>query len=135
MLELPWDVVVPGTPASVQGSSARRRQWKAAVTAAARTAWPAGIPPLAEPLSLRVTCFHLGAPLDVDNMLKPIQDALVGVVYDDDKHLTDVQGSLRDLNGAYIVRGITPQLAKGFTQGIPFVHIKLDSPPDHKELP
>ena len=30
--------------------------------------------------------------LDVDNMLKPILDAMIGVVYQDDKQLTDLHG-------------------------------------------
>jgi hypothetical protein len=41
---------------------------------------------LTDKLQIQITCFHDSAtPLDADNMLKPIQDALIGIVYDDDR--------------------------------------------------
>jgi crossover junction endodeoxyribonuclease RusA len=132
---LPWDFAVTGTPVSHQASSASRARWKAAVAAAARAAWPAGEPPLGGKLQIRVTCFHdSAAPLDVDNMLKPIQDALTGIAYADDRQLTDTHGALRDLNAQYWLRGITPALAEGFLADAPFVHVQLSEPPDHGRL-
>jgi len=135
MPSLPWDVAVLGIPASVQGSSARRQQWKAAVSTAALAAWPSGDPPLARPVQFKVTYFHQGAPLDVDNMIKPIQDALIGIVYDDDKWIVDTHGSKRDLTGLYRLVGMTPALAHGFTSKGPFVHVRIDEPPNMQELP
>lgn len=86
-------------------------------------------------LQIKVTCFHdSAAPLDVDNMLKLIQDALIGIVYVDDKQLTDTHGALRDLNGQYWVRGITLELAKGFASNAPFVHIEVSVAPDQGRL-
>lgn len=82
-----------------------------------------------------MTFYHDGAPPDVDNMLKPIQDALCGLVYADDKLLTDTHGHIRDLNGHYLVRGITPAQARGFSSGQPFVHIRIETPGATWELP
>ncbi|MDX2760419.1 RusA family crossover junction endodeoxyribonuclease [Streptomyces europaeiscabiei] len=135
MQDLPWDVVVLGVPASVQGSSSRRRRWKSDVAAAARGAWPSSEPPLTGRLQARITFFHVDAPLDTDNMLKPIQDALIGIVYDDDKQVIDVHGSVRDVQGAFRVFNLTEALAKGFMSGGPFVHIRIEEPPDEQELP
>jgi Holliday junction resolvase RusA-like endonuclease len=90
---LPWDFIVLGIPASVQSKSPTRVRWKAAVAAAARAAWPSGDQPLPCKLQIHVTCYHDSAPpLDVDNMLKPIQDALISIVYVDDNQLTDTHG-------------------------------------------
>jgi crossover junction endodeoxyribonuclease RusA len=132
---LPWDFAVIGTPVSHQASSASRARWKAAVAAAAQAAWPADTQPLDGKLQIRVTCFHDSAPpLDVDNMLKPIQDALIGIVYADDKQLTDTHGALRDMNAQFWLRGMTPALAAGFIADAPFVHVEVSGPPDHGRL-
>lgn len=68
-------------------------------------------------------------------MLKPIQDALCGIVYVDDDQLTDTHGHLRDINGQYRVKGMTPAQADGFVSNGPFVHIRLEMPPEAGELP
>jgi crossover junction endodeoxyribonuclease RusA len=132
---LPWDFSVLGVPASVQASAARRRAWKAAVKIAAQQAWPTGEPPLARKVQIHITFYHDSTPLDVDNMLKPIQDALCGLVYDDDNQVSDTHGHLRDLNGAYRVRGMTPAQSDGFVANSPFVHVRIEEPSDPLELP
>lgn len=135
MTDLPWDFVVSGIPRSVQASEASIRRWKDAVRTAAVESWPTGWSPLDIELQIHVTFYHDGTPLDVDNMLKPIQDALCGVVYQDDMQLTDTHGHLRDLNAPYRVRGMTPAQARGFTSGGPFVHIRIELPSPPEELP
>jgi crossover junction endodeoxyribonuclease RusA len=134
--QLPWDCVVLGVPASVQSNSRSRARWKAVVAAAAQAAWPAGDPPLTDKLQIHITCYHDSAPpLDVDNMLKPIQDALIGIVYQDDDQLMDTHGYLRDVNGHFLVRGMTPAQADGFVSGGPFVHIRIELPAAPGRLP
>ncbi len=114
MPELPWECVVLGIPVSVNVRiKVRKQRWRDAVQAAADAEWPAGEAPLACKLKIHITYYHDRAPLDVDNMIKPIQDALNGIVYVDDKQLTDTHGHLRDLNGAYRVRGLSRN-ANGF---------------------
>jgi crossover junction endodeoxyribonuclease RusA len=136
MQHLPWDVTVPGVPASVQSNRNKKARWRAEVGLAARTVWPAGQAPLTYPLAVTVTCFHRGQPLDTDNMLKPILDALIGIVYDDDKRVVDIHGSMRDLRGTtFLMEGLTPALLKGFLTDDPFVHIKVEAPPNAQELP
>ncbi|HEY3408714.1 MAG TPA: RusA family crossover junction endodeoxyribonuclease [Propionicimonas sp.] len=133
--QLPWECVVLGVPASVQGSSSARKRWKAAVAFAARAAWPIASAPLDCQVSLRLTYFHDGAPLDADNMIKPTQDALIEIVFVDDNQVRDVHASLRDLNESYIVRGLSPTLAQGFMSNEPFVYVQVEDPPDPRELP
>ena len=132
---LPWDFVVIGTPLSSQASGTSKARWKAAVAAVARAAWPSGEPPLTDKLQIQITCFHDSAPpLDADNMLKPIQDALIGIVYEDDRQLTDTHGAMRDINDRYLLKGVTPALAEGFVAGVAFVHIRVAEPPDQGRL-
>ena len=84
---------------------------------------------------VKITFFHNEAPLDVDNMIKPIQDALIGIVYDDDKRVHDVTSSVRDLAGAFHLSGLTAALAEGFLSQGPFVHIRVEEPPNTEVLP
>ena len=136
-MDLPWDFVVPGVPVSVQSKNRRRKQqWKADVAAAAAAAWPPGQPPLSQRLQIHITYYHDSTPLDVDNQLKLIQDALTGTVYEDDRQLVDRHGHLRDLNGSYRVRGkMTSALGRGFSFDGPFVHVKITAQGDIEELP
>lgn len=132
---LPWECVVVGVPASVQGSPRAKNRWKTAVADAARDAWPVGVLPLVGAVSLKLTYFHDGAPLDADNMIKPTQDALISIAFLDDRQVKDVHASLRDLNGRYEVRSLRPALAKGFISGEAFVHIHIEDVPDLGVLP
>jgi hypothetical protein len=91
--------------------------------------------PLDVEVLLQLTYFHESAPLDVDNMIKPIQDALNGIVYVDDKQVARVVSSRSDLNGTFRVRGLSQALASGFASDGPFVHIKVKPAPDAQELP
>jgi crossover junction endodeoxyribonuclease RusA len=88
-------------------------------------------PPVDVELAVYVTYFHPGGwKLDLDNMVKPIVDAVTGVVWVDDKQLVDLHPARRDLDGRYEVRGISMVVAEGFASGEPFVHIKVTAPPD-----
>ena len=46
-----------------------------------------------------ITYFYEGVALDVDNIPKPILDALKGLVYSDDTEVADLLCRKRDLNG------------------------------------
>ena len=83
------------------------KRWKEQVRTAAQAAWSVDDSPIDHKVQIHITYYHDSAQLDVDNMLKPIQDALCGLVYEDDRQLTDTHGHLRDLNDPYRVRGIT----------------------------
>jgi hypothetical protein len=72
--------------------------------------------------------------MDNDNMVKPIQDALIGLVYVDDNQITDTRVRKTDLNGAFRVRGMSAVLAEGFCKGTEFLHIKIEEAPDHAEI-
>jgi len=71
---------------------------------------------------------------DVDNLTKPIQDALQGVVYLNDKQVRDVIGNRRPINGRFVVRHISMPLAAAFSNGRPFVHIRVWHSPTREEL-
>jgi crossover junction endodeoxyribonuclease RusA len=106
------------------------------VRAAATQRWPANTPPIQVRLRFTVTYYHDGVSvrIDNDNMVKPIQDALNGLVYEDDRQITDTYVRKTDLNGSFRVRGMSPVLAEGFCRGKEFLYVRIDVAPDHEEL-
>jgi crossover junction endodeoxyribonuclease RusA len=134
---LPFEFTVDGPPISHQTrNAARLRMWQHTVRAAAARRWPAGTPPSTERLRLTVTYYHDGVSvrIDNDNMVKPIQDALIGLVYEDDHQITDTYVRKTDLNGSFRVRGMSPVLAEGFCRGSEFLYVRVELAPDHEEL-
>lgn len=134
---LPFEFIVDGPPVSHQTRNPERlRAWRTKVRNAAMQYWPTGLSPLTSWLKLTVTYYHDGVAvrIDNDNMVKPIQDALIGLVYVDDRQITDTQIRKTDINGSFRVRGMSPVLAKGFCQGYEFLYIRIEMAPDHEEL-
>ena len=135
---LPFEFIVAGPPVSHQTrSAARLRAWEQTVRQAAAQRWPAATAPLTVALRFLVTYYHDGVAVRIDNnnLVKPIQDALNGLVYVDDRQITDTVVRKTDLNGSFRVRGMSPVLAEGFCGGDEFLYVRIEPAPDHEELP
>ncbi len=95
------EFALPLRPVSLQAKNrANLQAWKSLVGVVARMAG-AG-PPLTKGkvhLTIVFRCYER-APIDVDNIIKPIQDALRNIVYKNDVIVTDVQSHRRYLNEA-----------------------------------
>jgi Holliday junction resolvase RusA-like endonuclease len=134
---LPFEFTVDGPPVSHQTHNALRlRIWKQTVRNAASQRWPSETSPVTSRLKITVTYYHDGIAvrLDNDNLLKPIQDALISLIYMDDRQITDTVVRKTDLNGSFRVRGMSFVLAEGFCRGNEFLHIRVEAAPDHGEL-
>ena len=132
---IPFEFVVVGTPVSVQAKNRKRLgAWKAKVKANAIAEWPAEDDPSEIELQATIVFYYDEAFPDTDNIIKPILDALCGVVYFDDSQITDVHTSRRDLNGSFTVKGMAPVLARGFSKASDFVYVRIEQPPDPQEL-
>jgi crossover junction endodeoxyribonuclease RusA len=123
---IPFDFVVEGPPVSQQTrNKARLQSWKRTVRQAASKYWPITNPPEADELTIIVTNFYEIATPDVDNIVKPIQDALIGLVYNDDKQITDCYTRSRKITGPFKVKGLSRALADGFVSNKEFIHVKI----------
>jgi hypothetical protein len=82
---------------------------------------------------MTVCYYHEGRAirLDNDNLVKPIQDALNGLVYQDDRQITDTVVRKTDIGGAFVVRGASLVLLEAFSRGNRFVHVTVDLAPSH----
>lgn len=137
---LPFEFVVIGKPISHQTKDRKRLQaWKEEVRKAAIAYWK-GNAPLGDPLKVVITHYYdvvsgeeSGVP-DSDNIVKPVRDALNGVIYVDDYQITDFVSRRRDLNSSFRVKGMSTALAEGFCKGQEFLHIKIEAAPDPLDL-
>ena len=106
-------------PISAQKRGKKRRYQQEIREAAMLRVGKAKLPLLDGELYARITWFHAAEPkLDVDNIVKPIFDALVGIVYDDDHHIaqcviTRVRSRPQpDLSDEHILPDLYSQLKK-----------------------
>lgn len=131
---LPVEFVVPGTPVSIQARNpARRRDWKQRVANAAEAAIDSDSEPTDAEVALTVVYYYRGDRLDVDNMIKLIQDALNGVVYTDDDQVVDVRAKVRSLGGSFRLLDPSPELATAVANGEDFIHVLVTEPEDELE--
>ena len=73
--------------------------------------------------------------LDVDNVAKPILDALVGVVYDDDQSVVQLIARKTRLAPGLDIHDASAALAEGLDADMDFVYVRVGSPPDHRIIP
>jgi Holliday junction resolvase RusA-like endonuclease len=138
---LPIEFIVVGRPISHQTKDRKRlKAWKEQVRQAAQARWSFFPSPSGESLKVIITHYY-DAPLgdeaavpDSDNIVKPVRDALNGVVYVDDYQITDFISRRRNLNASFRIRGMSPELAEGFCLGKEFLHIRVEPAPDPREL-
>jgi hypothetical protein len=81
-----------------------------------------------------ITYFYERLALDVDNLPKPILDALKGLVYVDDTQITDVVCRKRDLRRTFRVANPSSALTDGLSRGQDFLYIVITEAPDHEVL-
>ncbi len=134
---LPFEFIVAGPPVSHQTRSrARLQAWIATVRAEASRRWPLNQAPATSRLKITLVYYHdaVTVRLDNDNMLKPIQDALQGVVYVNDAQITDTSVRKTNIDQPMTVRGISRVLAEGFCRGDEFLYVKVEEAPDHVRI-
>ncbi len=131
---LPFEFRIKGPPVSVQTRRrARLLAWKQQVAAAAIAALN-GVAPCTCEVRLTITYYYEGESPDVDNIIKPIQDALIGHVYVDDEQVADTRSRKRSLDGSYKLKGASPTLVLGFADGEDFLHIVVEEHIDNQDL-
>ncbi len=77
-----------------------------------------------------ITYFYDRVSLDVDNIPKPILDALKGLVYLDDEQVTDILCKKRNLNTELRIENPSSVLAQGLSRGNQFLYVVIDDAPD-----
>jgi crossover junction endodeoxyribonuclease RusA len=135
-IELPFEFVVFGVPISLQASGSSRGAWKAKVAATARENAPAGYWATADQLSVTIIYFSLGpSTIDTDNMVKPILDALSGIIWMNDNQVAEVIARKTDRSSLASFTNPPPDIAAAMTTEEPFVYVRVRRMGRHEELP
>ncbi len=133
---IPFEFVIPQRPVSQQARrQGRLREWKDFVARHARLAINEPRELATEPVALKLLYLYDEPALDADNILKPIQDALIGVLLEDDSVITDVEIRRRWLRTTFTVKPVSPILAAGLALGSEFVYVALSDEPAQDVLP
>jgi len=130
-----FEFIVDGPPVSQQTRRRERlKAWKTTVRQEAEKYWSSEQKTAIGLVMLKIIYFYDSVDMDVDNIVKPIQDAIIGLAYVDDAQVTDVLVSKRDLSGNFKVEAMTSILAEGFARGNEFLHIVVTDAPDQEVL-
>jgi crossover junction endodeoxyribonuclease RusA len=89
--DLPIEFVVEGVAVSLQASAPTRAAWRETIRAAGAVVVPGDAWALTERVAVTIYYFPEGAMIgDVDNIVKPILDAMTGPIYVDDRQVERV---------------------------------------------
>jgi crossover junction endodeoxyribonuclease RusA len=128
----PFEFLIPKRPVSLQTKNRQNLQaWKNFVHGEAKKVWNNGTLPVSSP-PLRFSIVYLcdNSPADVDNIIKPIQDALVGLVFEDDFLVSDVDSHRRFLADPIDVTTLPPLLQTGVAAGNECVFVRVSDAQD-----
>ena len=132
---LPFEFFVLGRPVSQQ---ARRRglvrDWVARVRGEAERHWNDGDAPHGGPAMVTLTYFYDDSPMDVDNIPKPVLDALIGLVYHDDSQVTDILCRKRMLDPALEMPNKSPTLNLALRHETSFLHVVIEEAQDKEVI-
>lgn len=133
------EFVVLGPPISCRQSKPHRKlnlaAWKAKVRTEVESKWAAA--PLTGKLKAIVINFHTGdePPVDVDNLSKPILDAMNKLVYDDDRQVRQAEITHIRIDAPMVIAGASKILVNAIQAGQQFVYVRIEDAVDPFPLP
>lgn len=123
-----FDFLIPRRPVSLQTRNRQNLQaWKDYVHYEASKAWTGETYSEVDVQLMLVYLFDED-PLDIDNIVKPIQDALIGLVYADDLLVTDLKSHRRSLTGTFNLTRCPVPLIRGVVSGAECVYVQVREP-------
>jgi crossover junction endodeoxyribonuclease RusA len=126
MSDFLFEMLIPKRPVSQQAKNpSNLKAWKDYIYGRARIEWSSGTPIVTPGLRLMLVYLCDDSPADIDNIIKPIQDALIGVVYADDSLVSDVDSHRRFLSDAIDITNLPPLLVEGVTLGEECIYIRV----------
>src|SRR6516165_973053 len=136
------EFIVAGAPRSANANARSRRRWRERVSRAAREQLreEGGSGTTDQDASVLIIYFYQGeATIDVDNIAKSLLDGLKGVLFQDDRQVSELLVRKTRLSAGLSLIGASPYLLdaiEGVSQsGSDFVYIRADPAPDHSRIP
>jgi crossover junction endodeoxyribonuclease RusA len=132
---LPFELIVEGPPVSQQTRRrARRQAWVDELRRNAMSRWPIDEPPATGAVRIDITHIFIGVAGDLDNLAKPVLDALKGLVYEDDRQVTDLTIRKRDLTRGLRAEVSWPEFLEALNRGGEFLHVVVQRAPDQEVI-
>lgn len=124
---LPFEFCIEGPPVSQQANKrARRREWRNAVRVAAENEWDSSSP-ITGPVAVTISYIYEHTSLDIDNVPKPILDALKELVYPDDDQVFDLVCHKRSSRGRMLALPEATSMLRHYARSRgEFVHVLVD---------
>lgn len=125
IMNLPFELLLPRRPLSHQAKNSTNKQaWKDFIYGRAFAIWKH------TPISNRALCFTLvylceSDPCDINNVIKPIQDALNTLFYSDDSLICDISAHMRLLSEPIDIVGLPELLQEAIIRGTVCVYIRV----------
>ncbi|MBO2009741.1 RusA family crossover junction endodeoxyribonuclease [Hymenobacter negativus] len=119
-----FELLLPRRPVSLQAK--RLQPWKAYVRAEAAQVWTTS-PSDADAFRLTLVYLCNTSPVDIDNIIKPIQDALETVVYPADELITDVDSHRRLFTEPFDLTSLPILLIQGIAQQQECVYVRVQA--------
>lgn len=131
----PIEFIFNGPPLSLQSKNkAKKRNYMIMIAREATNSLPLEFTPTTDEVEIIITYYYESQAGDVDNIIKPIQDALNGVIYVDDAQVVDSRSRRKDINGSYKIRNVSAKILEGFSRGNDFIHVKIQRHTNDQEL-
>ncbi|MCC5625326.1 RusA family crossover junction endodeoxyribonuclease [Nostoc sp. CHAB 5715] len=133
---IPFEFLIPRRPVSLQTKKRENLQaWKNFVRVEAQKIWKDRSVIKQGDLQLTLVYLCDDFPADTDNIIKPIQDALVGLVFEDDSLVSDVESHRRFMSDPIEIKSLPSLLQRAVMTGKECVYVKVsESQPLEKYL-
>ncbi len=132
---LPFEFVIDGPPVSQQTRRRERlRNWICEVQNEAKRHWPNDELPISSLVMVKITYFYEDVSIDVDNISKPILDALKGLVFADDDQVTDLLCRKRNLRGIFRAGNASIVLSERLDRENEFLYIAVQDAPNQEVI-
>ncbi len=119
-----FEFLIPRRPLSIQAKHKNRQRWQQFIRAEAAKSWT-GTALSTGDVHLTLVYLFDTDPADIDNIIKPILDALIGLVYPDDAFITDIEAHKRPLVGTFDLTRCPSELLKGIAGGKECVYVRI----------
>ena len=130
----PFELFLDGPPISQQTRRREQlRRWRDDVRQAAIVAWD-DRPIFPGPVLVAITYFYDDVMIDVDNLPKPILDALKGWAFADDADVTDLWVRKRPAGGIFLTLDASEALLDRLALSSQFIHIVVADAPNQETL-
>lgn len=133
---IPFEFLIPRRPVSLQTKKRENLQaWKNFVRVEAQKVWKDSSPITKGDIQLTLVYLCDEFPADIDNIIKPIQDALVDLVFEDDSLVSDVDSHRRFISDPIDIKSLPSLLQRAVIIGKECVYVKVsESQPLEKYL-